>query len=546
MIRENWRIGLLIVFVVTSGVSLFAPGLGGGGGMANATAANATSTGPTNLQYGFELAGGTQIRAPLVGLTAENIDVSPEAQANLTQQVASELNLSAADVQVRVGNESTTVEVFSRNVSQQEFARALQAGGHNVPQSDIRDGVADQTYEEAVEVLNDKISESGLTGGTAQTVSSGGEQSIQIEVPNQNRSEVRNLVADQGQVQIVAYFPVEGNTTPDYCEGPVGANATNRTSAAMSGNTCNVTVLPSQEAFKQVSTVRRNQQDQPVVPVTLTDQAAGPFMQAMQRYGFDDRANASTPARPSCRFEQGDGGHCLLTIRDGEVVYAAGVQPDLAQQFASGDFVNDPAYSTSAQNVSEAQELQIDLQAGALPAPLNLQEGTSQYILPSLAEGYKADSLITGLITIVAVALTVSVRYREPKVAIPMVVTALSEVFILLGFAAAIGLALDLSHIAGFIAVIGTGVDDLVIVADEIYRSEVSTGRVFRNRFRRAFWVIGAAAATTIIAMSPLAILSLRDLQGFAIVTIVGVLIGVLITRPAYGNILRNLLTDTN
>jgi preprotein translocase subunit SecD len=42
--------------------------------------------------------------------------------------------------------------------------------------------------------------------------------------------------------------------------------------------------------------------------------------------------------------------------------------------------------------------------------------------------------------------------------------------------------------------------------------------------------------------MSPLAVLSLGDLQGFAIVTIVGVLIGVLITRPAYGDILRNLL----
>jgi len=44
--------------------------------------------------------------------------------------------------------------------------------------------------------------------------------------------------------------------------------------------------------------------------------------------------------------------------------------------------------------------------------------------------------------------------------------------------------------------------------------------------------------------MSPLAVLSLGDLQGFAIVTIVGVLIGVLITRPAYGDVLRNLLLE--
>jgi preprotein translocase subunit SecD len=118
-------------------------------------------------------------------------------------------------------------------------------------------------------------------------------------------------------------------------------------------------------------------------------------------------------------------------------------------------------------------------------------------------------------------------------------------VFLLLGFASAVGLALDLSHIAGFIAVIGTGVDDLVIIADEILQSgEVNTSRVFESRFRKAFWVIGAAAATTIIAMSPLAVLSLGDLRGFAIVTIVGVLLGVLVTRPAYGDILRNLVLE--
>ena len=108
-----------------------------------------------------------------------------------------------------------------------------------------------------------------------------------------------------------------------------------------------------------------------------------------------------------------------------------------------------------------------------------------------------------------------------------MIVTAFSEVFLLLGFAAAVGLALDLSHIAGLIAVIGTGVDDLIIIADEVLQqSETRTRRVFKRRFRKAFWPIAAAAATLIVAMAPLSVLSLGDLRGFAIVTIVGVLIG--------------------
>ena len=341
---------------------------------------------------------------------------------------------------------------------------------------------------------------------------------------------------------------MEGNRTPSYCEGPVGDNGSGGTGNSAGANTCNVTVLQSQDSFQTVGTVERNQQtNQPVVPVTLTDEAAGPFVQAMRQYGFADAANASSDQSQvrTCNFATGGGGHCLLTVRDGEVVYSASVTRSLAQTFASGTFTNDPSYFTSAQNVSEAQGLQVDLQAGALPAPLNFDKGTSQYILPSVAQRFKGLSALTGLVAVLAVAGVVFIRYRELRVAIPMVVTALAEVFILLGFSAAVGLALDLSHIAGFIAVIGTGVDDLVIIADEILQSEVKTGRVFQSRFRRAFWVIGAAAATTIIAMSPLAVLSLGDLRGFAIVTIVGVLIGVLITRPAYGNVLRRLLTDT-
>jgi|AntDeeMetageno50_2_1112565.scaffolds.fasta_scaffold01039_3 preprotein translocase subunit SecD len=551
MIRRNWRLVLLVVFVVAAGVALFAPPLGGGG--ANATAAP-TADGPTNLQYGLELSGGTRIRAPLVGLTAEGVDIERGNQANVTGEVATALNVSEVDVQVRTGNDSAIVEVFPDrvtseesagapdNVSQAEFARALQSAGLDVSADDISEGVSEQTYETAVNTLENKVSESGLAGGSVQTVQSAGERYIQIEVPNQNRSDVRDLVADQGRVTVVAYFPVEGNRTPDYCNPNSWTNATSN--GTVPDGYCSVRVIDSQQGI-QPDPVTRDQAGQPIVPVTLTDDAAGPFAADMRQYGFADRANTST-----CRFEGSRTGHCLLTVVDERVVFAAGIERGengrgLAQSFATDDFENRPEYQTSAPNISEAQELRINLQAGALPARLDLDAGTSQFILPDLAQKFKTFSLVTGLIAVLAVAVTVFIRYRDLRVAIPMVATALAEVFILLGFSAAVGLALDLSYIAGFVAVIGTGVDDLVIIADEILQSDVKTGRVFKSRFRRALWVIGAAAATTIVAMSPLAILSLGDLRGFAIITIVGVLIGVLITRPAYGNILRNLVTDS-
>jgi preprotein translocase subunit SecD len=194
-------------------------------------------------------------------------------------------------------------------------------------------------------------------------------------------------------------------------------------------------------------------------------------------------------------------------------------------------------------SMEEARNLQLSLDAGRLPAPLNFEQDDSLSLSPALADRFKMNSLIVGLLAVLAVSTVVYGRYRRPEVAAPMVFTALSEVYLLLGFVAFVQYPLNLSHIAGFIAVIGTGVDDLVIIADEILQQgEVATGRVFQSRFRKAFWVIGAAAATTIVAMSPLTVLSLGDLSGFAIITIVGVLIGVFITRPAYGDILRNLV----
>ena len=508
-LRENWRILLLAVLLVTSGILLFAP--------------SGDTEGPTNLQYGLELDGGTRLRAELVGMTAEDVSVTPETDAEVKRTVYQELGLEPIDVQVTLSSQSSgTVEVFA-NVTQQEFAAALQTAGVDVTTDAIRNGVTQQTRETATQVLQDRINQGGLTGGTVSTVTSGtGNVFLVAEVPGANRSEVLDLIGEPGRVQIVATYPTE--------------NGTNRVPLLTQGD------------FAGIQPARQGDQSTPDrVPVTLTEPAARNFTEAMQNFGY------TGPGINACNQEAayngtGNVGYCLLTVVDGEVTYAADMSADLAGDLQPGPdgeavFLNTRGFSMNTPSFQEAQDLRLNLISGALPTELDIQ--SQLFLAPSLAQQFKPLALLTGLAAWLTVTGVIFYRYREPKVAIPMLGTAIAEVFILLGFAAAVGLALDLSHIAGFIAVIGTGVDDLVIIADEVLqRGEIKTGRVFQSRFRKAFWVIGAAAATTIIAMSPLAVLSLGDLQGFAIVTIVGVLIGVLVTRPAYGNILRNFLLD--
>ena len=60
-----------------------------------------------------------------------------------------------------------------------------------------------------------------------------------------------------------------------------------------------------------------------------------------------------------------------------------------------------------------------------------------------------------------------------------------------------------------------------------------------REKIKRAFFIIFGAASTTIAAMLPLMFLGIGLIRGFAITTIVGVMVGLLITRPAYAKIIE-------
>jgi preprotein translocase subunit SecD len=516
-VRDNWRILLLVVLCVLSAVALFAPFLDDGGSFGEGNEEFVSD--PTNLQYGLELSGGARVRGQLDGLLVEDLSIGPNDQRDVLRTVASELGIEQFDVQVRLQDQqSGSVEVFADNVTRDQMAAALQAAGFDVSASDVTRGVTEQTIENAVDTLSSRIDETGFQGGQVTTVSSlGGETFIVAEAPGVNRTELQELIGEPGRVQLKIGYPGENGT---YVTNPL---------------------LDAQD-LQDIQNASPPTQNIPNdhVPVRLTDEAGERFQNELNTHGFTD------PNRAGCTWPQNmeSGGPCLLTVVDGEIIHGSGIAPNLAETIRTQQFAANPSFVMQTGTFEEAQNLEINLRSGSLPTELTIE--TSSFISPSHAQSFKALAVLTALGAWIGVSLVVYFWYRDIRVAIPMLLTAAAEVFLLLGFAATIGLAIDLSHIAGFIAVIGTGLDDLIIMADEILqrRQRVETGKIFQNRFRKAFWVIGMAAATTIIAMSPLAVLSLGELQGFAIVTIAGVLIGVGITRPAYGDILRHLMLD--
>lgn len=528
-IRDNLRIIALVLLVVLAALALFGPLGSDASGQAVGNQTQEFGD-PTNLQYGLDLAGGTRIRGELVGQTATvqyDTDRGSEIRSTIVSELEGEYGVEPGAVQLRPNANAIELYRSSETVPPAEFVTALNAAGLDASESDISNGVTERSRTDALDVLNRRIDETGLGGSSVTTTQTpGGEYFIVVEVPGADRQQVEDLIGDTGRVQVLLATP----------------NGTQNATAP------NTEVLLEQDDFLRIPGAVRGNPNDPTDPsrvrVQLTESAADRFQQQLVESGFTQNGINGPQA---CRYEEGEepdpNQYCLYTVVNGNITSGSGITPGFADTLEAGGWDGGYAIQTPG-SFQEAQELEVDLRAGSLPTELSIE--SSDFIAPSLAQVFKPLALLTAFLAWLAVSLVVYVFYRDVRVAVPMLVTAASEVFLLLGFAAAIGLALDLSHIAGLIAVIGTGLDDLIIMADEILqrREKVKTGRVFQSRFRKAFWIIGMAAGTTIVAMSPLAVLSLGDLRGFAIVTIVGVLIGVLITRPAYGDVLRKLMLD--
>lgn len=235
--------------------------------------------------------------------------------------------------------------------------------------------------------------------------------------------------------------------------------------------------------------------------------------------------------------------HYLNMYLDDVKIYGAPLSYDAAAKLRDAPIYSwEASTGTDETAKTEAKTLQVHLRSGALP--VNVVLVGSGHVDAGLGAQFKTASVIAGLISLVAVAAVVYFRYRRPEILVPMIGTSISEVIMILGFAALIKWQLDLAAIAGIIASIGTGIDHLIIITDEVLQEGKlpSTKKVFSSRISKAFVIILGAASTVIIAMSPLVVMGFGTLKGFAIVTIIGVFIGVIVARPVYGVVIQELL----
>ena len=191
------------------------------------------------------------------------------------------------------------------------------------------------------------------------------------------------------------------------------------------------------------------------------------------------------------------------------------------------------AYDKAEESMHKLQTILI---TGSLPYKLEIVKLDT--ISPILGKEFIKSILLAGLVALLAVSIIIFLRYKKFKSSVALLITSISEVIIILGIASFIEWNIDLPSIAGILATIGTGIDQQIIILDE---ARQSTFLSIKQRMKRAFTIILGAYFTAVVALLPLLWAGAGLLKGFAITTIIGITAGVLITRPAFTDMIKKI-----
>ena len=449
----------------------------------------------TNLKYGLDLEGGAWIQLEFQGLVV-TFDTDQRNLESLITGLSKDLETDVIFI------DQNTLEI-RKSVPEAELAALFEKYEANLIA--YNPGIVKNTANDVKRVLENKVNSLGNRDARVYTVVglNNVARYIRVELAGVSIAEALEVVGKQGKFEIRVQ---------------TGGDALNPvTEHVLFGDVISSVQNPSQNPPNS---------NQWGVSFSLSEVGARQFQEGAIQYG----AVSDPRNRP------------LIMYLDGEIVYSAPLSPELAADLSvrpSNSLVASTGFGEEGRQA--AQVLEIHLRNGALPVDVKLAGSGS--MSAQLGEQFKFWCVIAGIFALFAVAVAVYFRYREPAIVLPMILINSSEIIILLGFAS-LTMQLDLATIAGLIAVLGSGIDQLVIITDEIlHEGKVPSPTIYLKRLQRALAIIVASAATAVIAMLPLALMDLSTLRGFAIISILGVIVGAVITRPAYGRIIMAILS---
>lgn len=378
--------------------------------------------------------------------------------------------------------------------------------------------ITEKQFSDLIATMEQRLNVYGLTDLKLKEASDlAGEKYIIVEIAGASKEEVQDLVAKQGKFEAKI-----GNITV-FSGGEKDVTYVCRGDGTCSG-------------IRDCSPINNGYQCKFEFSIKLSDIAAK--KQAEETSKLDINISETGYEYLSMPLD---------LYLDDKQVDSLRIASDLKGKEAKDILISGPGLGTNEQEaiqdgLKNMDKLQTILITGSLPTSLNIVK--IDYISPTLGSEFTRNVLFIGILAVIAVSLIIFIRYRKLKISIPIIIIMASEVLLTLGVAALVKYSLDLAAIAGIIAAVGTGVNDQIVITDEVLTGAKESYYNWKDKIKKAFFIVMATYATLFVAMLPLYFLGAGLLKGFAVTTIIGVTVGVLITRPAFASIIEVLLKN--
>lgn len=370
--------------------------------------------------------------------------------------------------------------------------------------------IDDAALSNLIDVSRNRFNVYGLTDMQIMGVRDlSGNRFMLIEIAGATPSDLEELVSKQGKFEAkvgnTSVFNGEKNDISSVCKTDATCAGITACNQIQDGYACSFrfSIYLTEEAAKRHADITKN----------LTLDETGKYLSEKLYLFVDD-------------------------IQVDELYIGADLRGQVATQVAiQGSGTGKTQQEALVDAKANMNKLQTILITGSLPYKLDIVKLDT--ISPLLGNEFVYWIFIAGGAAMIAVAIIIFVRYRRIKASFALLFTSFSEILIILGVAALIRWNLDLPSIAGILATIGTGVDQQIVILDEARSSSKILS--LKEKMKRALFVVVGAYFTSMVSLIPLYWAVAGLFKGFALTTLIGITIGVFITRPAFSDMIKSI-----
>ncbi len=415
-----------------------------------------------------------------------------------------------------------------------------------------KEKVSEETLANLVSILDKRINTYGLKEARVQPVQEfSGDKYVQVEMAGGSRKDIEDVLSKQGKFEGKVTKPVNfSNGTAkllgksvEFSAGDIlvdGKTVRVNDSIAIEGIGIELVNFTNSSALFYTSVYSGAdikyvciQEQSGVCFSRVQPYPAGGFEFTFQVFVTNEGAQRFAKVTADSQKVGGSLDSRLILFLDGSEVSILNIDSGLAGVELTQPQITGVRPDVESAN-AEKLSLQTILQSGALPVPLEIVK--VDQVSAKLGASFLNSTIIAALIGGVAVGLVLFIRYRDFKVILPALFTSFAEVVIIFAVSILINWTIDLPALAGIMATIGTGVDAQIMIIDELKRRQKEM-LTLKQKIKKAFFMIWGSGATVLAAMIPLMVVGIGGVRGFAITTMIGVLIGIVIARPAFGKI---------